>query len=141
MTEIRAGVRSPDEATFWGKWIARGICTAPYEFVGIYAQCVQITTQSRDGWTPTKNGVPVNGWHANFRVTGPLAAQFRAGLPQTDENGAPLGIWQSTNAATVFGLTYQDADPDSGFPAGYRDEVGNVYADASDFKSPTNVWT
>ena len=138
---IQFGVWAPDEATFWASWIARGICTAPHVFAPQYSGIE--TTHSWDGIVTKQTGTdenglpimtPVPGWHTNVRLSGPLEAQFTAGLPQTGT------IWERTHAATVFGLTLQDADPETGFPAGMRSSAGVVYADPSAFSSPSNVW-
>jgi hypothetical protein len=128
---ITFGVWAPSEAVFWQAWIDRGICTAPGVFAPQYAGIE--TTHSWDGIV-TRNGAPVPGWHTNVRLSGALEAQFTAGKPQEGT------IWERTHAAVVFGLTLQEADPETGFPAGMRSAAGVVYADPSAFSSPSNVW-
>jgi len=135
------GVWSPDESTFWQSWIDRGICTAPKVFAPSYRYIE--TTHTWDGIVKKQTGVDqdgnpimeaVPGWHTNVRVSGPLEAQFTAGKPSTGT------IWERTHAAAVFGLTYEAADSVTGFPEGMRSSAGVVYADASAFNSPSNVW-
>lgn len=128
---ILFGVWAPSEQAFWDSWIARGICTEPLVYAPGYEYIE--TTHTWDGIV-YRDGAPVPGWHTNVRVSGPLEAQFTAGLPQTGT------IWERTHAATVFGLTLQEADPETGFPAGMRSAAGVTYADASAFSSPSNVW-
>lgn len=141
---------SPDEVTFWQSWIDAGICTAPREFTAAYPG-ISISDQSSQGWTPTRatgeivDGVPVMapvpGWHANVRITHPaMVAQFTAGLHQVGESGELLPLFERTHAAAVFGLVEQEANAETGFPAGYRNETGVTYCDQRDITSPTNVW-
>lgn len=130
---IHFGVWAPDQETFWQSWIDAGICTAPGEYAPGYAGMIDTTWPSWDG-VVVKNGVPVAGWHTNVRVWGALEVQFTHGLAQTGS------IWERTHAAQVFGLTPEEADPVTGFPAGMRSPTGVVYADASAFTSPANVW-
>lgn len=146
---------APDEATFWASWITAGIATAPYTLAAGY-QGISLSTQSQQGWTPTKatgnmvqdafgNLVPervaVPGWHTNVRVYDPaLIAEFTYGLNQTDANGQLLNLFDRTWAKEVFQLTEQPADPVTGFPAGFRNSSGVTYADVRDFSSPTNTW-
>lgn len=143
-------VWAPDADTFWNSWIAAGICTAPYEFTAEYPG-ITISDQTSQGWTPTRatgqtdaNGnairEPVPGWHANVRIVGGLVWQFTNGLPQTDENGAVLDLFQRTWATMVFSLTQQPTDPVTGFPAGYRNADGVTYCDTRDIRTPTNVF-
>lgn len=150
---ISFGVWSPDEDTFWASWVEAGICSAPRVYEPEYAGQLDTTTS----WpgivvkTPAvidpatmqiiTPAVIVPGWHTNVRVYGPaLIAQFTAGMPQTDADGKLLPIWQRTHAAVVFNLTAQAADPDTGFPSGYRNSTGVTYADHNAFTSPRNVW-
>ena len=150
------GVWAPDEATFWQSWVTAGICTGPWQFTAEYAGKLQLSTQTQQGWTPTKatgnmvqdamgnlvpERIPVPGWHANVRVFDPATiAQFTWQRPQTDAQGNLLPLFDRTWAAEVFQLTPQAADPVTGFPAGYRNTQGVTYADPNDFSSPTNVW-
>jgi hypothetical protein len=154
------GVRSPDgEAVFWQSWITAGIALEPYKLAPGYTG-MNISTQSQQGWTPTRltgnmitdpmgNLVPeriaVSGWHANVRVYDPaLIAMFTHGLDQTDENGVLKNLFDRTWAKEVFQLTEQPFDPVTGFPAGFRNSVGVTYADltpgVTPFRSPTNRW-
>lgn len=130
---IQFGCWAPDEATFWNTWVAAGIATKPNVLAPGYDNCIQTTADSWHGIV-TRDGVAVPGWHCNVRVFGALAAQFTAGCPPDGS------IWERTRAADVFGLTYHDADAETGFPAGMRTATGVIYADASDFRSPSNVW-
>jgi len=153
---ILFGVWSPDEATFWQSWVTAGIVTAPNVFTPEYAGKLQLSTQTEQGWTPTRatgqmitdpmgNLVPervaVSGWHANVRVYDPaLVAMFTHSLPQTDAEGKLLPLFQRTWAAEVFQLTEQPASVETGFPAGFRNSAGVTYADVIAFSSPTNTW-
>jgi hypothetical protein len=152
---IEFGIWASDEATFWDSWIAAGIATAPYAIASGYSNSLILSTQSQQGWCPTRATgqmveglggvmvpeiVPVAGWHANVRVSGPLEVEFTYGLAQRDEDGAPVSMWDRTWAKEVFGLTYQESNPETGFPAGYRSAQGVVYCDIADLSSPTNVW-
>lgn len=139
------GVWAPSEAAFWDTWIARGICTAPGVYAPAYAGMIDTTADwsgivvasppidGPDGNVLTP-AVLVPGWHTNVRVSGPILAAFTAGRPATGT------IWERTNAAAVFGLTPQAADPATGFPAGMRTASGITYADPSAFSSPSNIW-
>lgn len=138
---IHFGVWAPDEETFWQSWIEAGIVEVvdgQRRYKAPYAGHIDTTT-SWDGRV-RKEGVVVPGWHTNVRVWGPLEAQFAQGLPQYDEDGHLLPVWQRTHAAAYFGLTQQPADEATGFPAGYRSAAGVTYADVADFSSPSNVW-
>jgi hypothetical protein len=130
---IDFGVWAPSEAVFWQTWIDAGICTAPHVFAAAYAG-IQTNAATWPGIVETAEGEPVPGWHTNVRVAGPLVAAFTAGRPATGT------VWERTNAAAVFGLTSQPADPDTGFPAGMRSSSGVTYCDPSAFASPSNVW-
>lgn len=131
---ISFGVWAPTETVFWQSWISAGICKEPNVFNAPFAGCVEVSTKW-PGIVPAKLlGQTVYGWHANVRVFGAVEASFRAGCPTVGT------IWETTHAAEAFGLTQQDADPETGFPAGMRSSTGVVYADASAFKSPANVW-
>ena len=137
--KIDFAVWSPTEEVFWNSWIARNICTAPYQWTPDYPG-IQISDQIQQGWTPMReDGSPVPGWHANVRITGPLVAEFTHMLEQYGEDGDLLPLWDRTWAAEVFGLTDQPADPETGFPAGMRNTAGVTYADPMDIHTPTNV--
>ncbi len=157
---ILFGVWAPDAATFWQSWVTAGICTAPNVFTPEYAGKLQLSTQTEQGWTPTRatgqmitdamgnlvpERVPVSGWHCNVKVHDPaLIAMFTHQLPQTDQDGKLLPLFERTWAGEVFQLTEQPADPTTGFPAGMRNSSGVTYADltpgVTPFKSPTNTW-
>lgn len=148
MSKIYFSCWAPDEATFWQSWVTAGICTGPNEFVPQYAGAVEVST-SWDGIVTKQTGTDgegnpimttVPGWHCNVKVDNCLAAMFTEGLPQTDEDGNLLPLFERTRAAQVFGLTLQEADPVTGFPAGMRDATGVRYADPNEFNSPSNVW-
>lgn len=136
--EIPFALWSPDEDVFWNSWIIAGICTEPHvytpEYPGIF-----MSDQTSQGWIPKKNGEIVLGWHANVYISGPLVEQFTYGLPQFDQDGNLLPLFDRTWAAEVFRLTEQPADPVTGFPAGFRNADGVTYCDIRDLKSPTNV--
>ena len=143
---IHFGVWASSEAVFWDSWINAGIATAPYVLAPQYAPFIQTTAGSWHGIivkTPAVldgNGVEITpavmvpGWHCNVRVFGALEASFKAGCPTEGT------IWERTHAAQAFGLSLQPADPETGFPAGMRSPSGVVYADASAFTSPSNLW-
>lgn len=140
---ITFGVHAPSQDAFWSTWIAAGIATEPGVLAPSYAECIQTTADSWHGIVTRQTGMddegnpihePVPGWHCNVKVFGSLAAMFTAGCPADGD------IWRRTHAAEAFGLTLQDADPETGFPAGMRSPAGVVYADASHFSSPSNVW-
>lgn len=146
------GVWSPDEATFWASWVARGICTEAGKFAAAYSgietthswggQVVQ-TPAVMDGMKVVTPAVLVSGWHCNVRVSNPtLVAQMTAGLTQTDADGKLLSIWDRTYAAKFFGLSPVDMDKGTLFPAGMMGDpkFGVRYCDPSAFKSPSNVW-
>lgn len=150
MTEIRFAVWAPDEATFWASWQQAGIVDAERNVMPEYRNGFAISDQTSQGWTPTLDTgqvdgdgnpimEPVPGWHANVIVYSPLAAEMMYGLNQTDEDGDLLDVFDRTWATHIFQLTYQDADPVTKFPAGYRSSQGVTYCDARDIKTPTNV--
>lgn len=126
-------VWAPDEATFWQSWIDAGICTAPRVFAPEYPGII-VSDETSQGWKATRSGAPATGWHANIRVSGPLVAEFTYGLEQIGS------IWDRTWAAEVFLLAAQDADENTGFPAGMRNSVGVTYADPAALSSPSNIW-
>lgn len=159
---IRFGVWSPSRAIWEQSWITAGIFepqldedgqpTGRLQFSEPYRGQIQHNADSWPGIITKVDGVYedgveitppvlVPGWHTNVIVYGEsLLAQFTAGLPQTDEEGTLLPVWQRTHAAAVFQLTYQPADAETGFPEGYRSAEGVVYADAGAFSSPANVF-
>ncbi len=137
-------------------WIAAGILIdAPgWQFTENYTGII-ISSQTNQGWAPTKTTgqiitdsfgnkipeiIPVPGWHANVRVVGYVAEAMTANLPQTDENGNLLPLWERTWAEYIFQLVEVDLDPITNFPSGFRNSVSGVkYCDPVLFKSPTNV--
>ena len=150
---IRFTIWASSEATFRNRWIAAGILEdAPgYVFRPAYPGVELTATQ---GWSgvvtkPTgdvdEDGNPileaVPGWHANAYVSGALEEAMTANLPQVDENGDPLGLFERTWAAYIFGLTEEQAiDPATGFPFGARTEDGALrYGDPADLATPANV--
>lgn len=154
---IKFGVWAPDRDTFILSWIEAGIwdydANSRLQYLPPYAGGMDTNMDSWPGIivkTPAvidpqtfeeiTPAVLVNGWHTNVRVYGEaLIQQFTAGLPQTDEEGNLLSVWQRTHAAAVFGLQYKEADPSTGFPSGHTNGQV-VYADAADFSSPANVF-
>lgn len=136
---IQFGVWAPNEQVFWDTWKDAGIVSAPYEYLAPYAGGIETNSNAWDG-VVYKNGSPVPGWHTNVRVYGALEDFARAGKPQIDSEGNPLGIWLSTRASELFSLTFQEADPVSGFPEGMRSSSGVTYADSRDFSSPSNIF-
>lgn len=151
------GVWSPTKDAFFAAWTDAGIGAfdedGNWVYNAPYAGSIQTTADSWSGIIVKTSGtydedgkeltppVLVDGWHCNVRVHKPeLIEQFIQGLPQTDEDGNQLSIWDRTHAAAFFQLSQQDADPTTGFPAGYRGAHGVTYADVTDFSSPANVW-
>jgi hypothetical protein len=150
-------IRATDEETFRQRWITAGILEdtpSGYKFRPAYPG---VELSCMGGWpgiitrTPAvldANGNVVTpaelvpGWHCNARVTGPLAEAMTAGLPQVDENGNPLNLFQRTWASYIFNLTDapQEIDPASGFPYEAKTVDDAVqYGDADSLKSPANV--
>lgn len=146
MSEIRFGVWAPSKAVFVQSWLDAGIFDLDAETgdprVAPAYTGIETNMASWDGLVSrTPGGVAVPGWHTNVVVYGPaLIAQFTYGLPQTEVDGNLLSVWQRTHAATAFGLTYRDANAETGFPAGYQSAEGVTYADAAAFTSPANVF-
>lgn len=148
--ELQFSLKATSEADFWSSWQTAGIVTAPGMYAPEYPGII-VYSQTAQGWTPTRSTGQLDesgndirevvpGWHANVTVSGPLAAEMVYQLPQTDADGNMLSIFDRTWATNIFSLTWQDADPVTGFPAGYRNAAGTVsYCDPMDFKSPTNV--
>jgi hypothetical protein len=148
MSEITFAVHAPSAESFWQSWIAAGICTAPHEYADGYRDHIEVRDWGSGQITSTTlvDGEPVTvvkpGWFANVRVTGTVAAQFMAGLPQTDAEGNMLPLWERTHAASAFGLEWRDRDETTGFPAGYvRYTEGGVvaYTDMSQIATPYEV--
>lgn len=145
MTEIRWTVRSAlGEEAFRQRWIAAGILEdAPgYVFREAYRNGVELTAMQ--GWPGIITDAEDNtapGWHCNCLAWGDVAEAMTAGLPQHDEDGNPLPLFQSTWASYVFGLTeIQAIDPESGFPYGATIEDGSIqYGDQRDLSTPANV--
>lgn len=130
----------------WGGQVDKPVMVTQYledEFgnpvLDEYGQQVTRQVQQVDGdGRPMFENVP--GWHCNARVFGSLEQQFIYGLNQTDANGNLLDIFDRTWAAEVFQLSEQPEDPETGFPAGYRNNTGVTYTDSRNFSSPSNVW-
>lgn len=153
--DLYFALRATSEQAFWDSWITAGICTAPNEFTSEYPG-ISISSQTDQGWVPSKDTgkmltdelgneypekLPASGWHANVRVSGSLVAEMTYSLDQYDEAGNLKSIFDRTWAINVFNLTWQEVDPVSNFPAGYRNPAGTVsYCDPADLKSATNVW-
>jgi hypothetical protein len=147
---INFGIWAPDEATFWQSWQTAGIVDENRNFKPEYSE-IQITAGAwggqvvktpavMDGTTVVTPAVMVSGWHCNARVFGSLEQQFIYGLNQTDQDGNLLDIFDRTWAAEIFQLTEKPEDPETGFPAGYRNNTGVTYTDSRNFSSPSNVW-
>lgn len=145
------GIHSPNgEDVFWQSWITAGICYEPYIWTPEYSDLVQLTD-----WHSGRIPIPAildaegneitpqsekPGWFANCRVSRSLAQEFTHGLPQTDEDGQLLDIFDRTWAAQVFNLTKQPANPETNFPAGWRNSLGVTYTDKRNILTPYNVW-
>lgn len=151
---IQFAVWSPDEETFWQSWINAGIIEidedGKRQFTSEYPG-IEVSDQTMQGWVPQRpTGAtdedghpimgPVPGWHCNVQVTGPLVDEMTYGLDQRDEDGNEKSVFDRTWATNIFALTYRDADPQTGFPSGYRNNTGVCYADSKDLSSASNVW-
>ena len=143
-------VWAPTENTFWDSWINANIVDNNHVYTSEYPG-ISISSSTNQFWLPTKptgsndaNGNPitqlVDGWHANIKVSGPLVQEFTYSLDQYHANGQLKNIFDRTWAVQIFQLTYRDADANTGFPAGYRNNTGVCYTDMLDFSSPTNIW-
>lgn len=145
MYELTFAVRAPDSDTFWNSWITAGICTAPHEYTEAYRDHIEVRDwgSGQISTTSIVDGEPVTtikpGWFCNCRVTGALVAEMTYGLNQFDQDGNLLSIFDRTWATNVFSLTEQPADPESGFPTGYRNSTGVHYADMADIATPYEV--
>lgn len=138
------GIRAPSEDTFWQSWIAAGICSEPWIWTPAYSDLVQLTDWG-SGQIPIfdAEGAVIGhktGWFANCRVSRSLALEFTHGLDQYDAEGNEADIFDRTWAVDVFGLTLQEADPETGFPAGWRNSLGVTYTDKRNIITPYNVW-
>lgn len=128
------GVRAPNKETFVQSWIDAGIWTAPHEYTAEY----QGIFCNMDTWPGIIEGI--DGWHTNVIVYGqPLLAEFTYQLDQYDDEGNLKSIWDRTWASAIFNLTWQEEDLENRFPAGYRNDIGIMYADSTVFKSPSNI--
>ncbi len=136
---INFGVWAPSQEVFWQTWIDAGICSAPGEYVPPYLGGVDTTAGAWDGIV-YKNGNAVPGWHCNVMVFGALSDLMSQGLSPCDVAGNPKSVWDRTHAKDFFQLTLEPANPETGFPAGYRSPSGVTYADAASFTSPANAW-
>lgn len=146
---ISFGAHAASEQIFWDSWIAAGICTAPGEFTPEYSNTIQYS----QGWSGAVEKVPavyiggilqtpavmVTGFHINVWVSGPLEDEMIFGLNQYDQDGNLLSVFDRTWAVQIFQLTWQDANPLTGVPAGYRNQYGVSYIDLADLNSPSNV--
>jgi hypothetical protein len=143
--EITFAVHAPDAETFWASWITAGIALSPHVYAPGYTDHIEVRDWGSGTITTTTivDGEPVTvtkpGWFCNCRVTGSLVAEMVQGLAQTDENGNLLSVFDRTWAPQIFSLTEQPADPESGFPAGYRNSTGIHYADMKDIATPYEV--
>lgn len=133
---IRFGVWAPSEEVFRTSWIEAGILLDQPGY-NLSDQYLGVELSIDQGWPGIIEGVP--GWHCNVTVTGPLVAEMTYGLNQTDEQGNLLSVFDRTWAPQIFSLTEQPEDPITGYPAGYRNSAGVMYADYRDFSTPANV--
>lgn len=145
------GIHSPNgEDVFWQSWITAGICYEPYIWTPEYSDLVQLTD-----WDSGRITIPAildaegneitpaslkPGWFANCRVSRSVAERFTRGKAQYDAEGNLLDLLDRTWAKEEFGLTYQAADPETGFPAGWRNSLGVTYTDKRNILTPYNVW-
>lgn len=148
---LEFGIKAPSEAVFWQSWVDAGICTEAGVFHPDYQE-IQITAGSWSGVivkTPAVYDAEGNeitpaetvpGWHCNARVYGALEAEMTYGLEPYDAEGNLKSVFDRTWAINIFQLTWHEADPETGYPAGYSNSSGVMYADMRDFSSPSNVW-
>ena len=150
---ISFAIWAPDEATFRKSWITAGILldepgyvfspeypsveiTATQGWSGVIVKTPAVLDEAGNVITPA---VTIPGWHCNTRVTGPLVAEMTHGIEQYDAEGNLKDVFDRTWATNIFGLTWREADPETGFPAGYRNETGVCYADLAGIATPANV--
>lgn len=149
--EISFAVWAPSRDIFWQSWIDAGICQRDERgnivfrphYQGIEVSDSWSGVITKYGTETTPDGLPIPrllpGWHTNVYVRGPLVEAFTAGLPQMDEQGKLLSIWDRTWAAQPFQLQERPRDDVTGFPAGYRNSAGVCYADLADIATSANV--
>lgn len=155
--KIRFGVQVPAptfdfaaaKLVFMQSWVDAEIFDAEYNYLPPFAGALATNADSWPGIVVKQHesapgagdAVLVPAWHTNVVVYGPqLIAAFLNGQPLVNEDGSRRSVWEYTHAAAYFQLTWKDADPETGFPAGYQSASGVVYADAADFTSPANVF-
>ena len=84
--------------------------------------------------------VVVGGHHVNFRAYGALAAMLTDGLPQYDQNGQPLGLFERTHILDLIpGLTWQPIT-EAGVPAGYEGPNQVRLFDPATVQTRARVW-
>ncbi|MFM1991276.1 MAG: hypothetical protein RJA99_4233 [Pseudomonadota bacterium] len=82
--------------------------------------------------------VMVGGHHVNLLAYGEIAAMLTAGLPQTDEDGMPLGLFERSRLLTLIpGLAWTAADD---VPGGYVGPNGVRLFDPAAVRRRRRVW-
>lgn len=82
----------------------------------------------------------VPGWHINMVATGSLAQLLIAGLPQTGEDGQPLGLFERTRLLEFLGETEFFEKTEEGVPAGYVGKSGIRVYDPAIVNHRARVW-
>lgn len=147
--EIAFSIRSiHGESAFRARWIQQGILEDEpgYVFRPAYMGVEITAAQGHPGVLTVghdENGAPINvaGWHANAYARGAISEAMTAELPQVDESGNLLPLFQRTWVSYVFSLLETPGiDPDSGFPYQATVEDGAIqYGDLADIATPMIV--
>lgn len=84
--------------------------------------------------------VMVEGHHVNLRAYGPMERMLTAGLPQTDANGNPLGLFERTHLLQLIpGLSFVPIT-EQGVPQGYQGPNGVRLFDPAVVKTPSRIF-
>lgn len=87
-----------------------------------------------------KGETKIAGHHVNFRVYGELAKMLTQGLPQTDETGALLSLFDRTRILTLIpGLTWVPTTV-AGVPEGYEGPNQVRLFDPAIIATRSRVW-
>ncbi len=84
--------------------------------------------------------VIVGGHHVNLRASGAIAEMLTQGLPQTDAEGNPLGLFERTHLLSLIpGLEWVPIT-EEGVPEGYQGPNGVRLFDPAVVNNRRRVW-
>ena len=147
-------LHAPDRATFITGMISRGFMIstiqpdgstinspAPDIAIDEIGDVVDIPATFKPDGTILTPATMISGFHANIRCYGAFAEQITKGLPQVDNSGAPLSIFDRTYFLHLLpDFTSWIPTLTNGVPKGWQGPDGTRLYDPSWVISPTRVW-